>query len=140
MVDSPTWVERVKEREAEARDLSSPSESGEGPQDPVPVVAPTRPARITRPALQAWDVIMAVHDLTYLTKAAVLVPTLMQHFTTNLSPSELGARMEWLWLMRREVATYLRDTALRGHMLNQTPEQILAELFHAMDALCADLR
>jgi len=42
--------------------------------------------------------------------------------------------------MRREVATYLRDTALQGHMLNQSPEQTLADLFQAMNALCADLR
>ena len=86
----------------------------------MPTPAPTRPAQIIRPALQAWDVIMAVRDLTYRAEAAVLVPTLMQRFTTDLSPSELGARMEWLWLMRREVATYLRDTALRGHMLNSS--------------------
>jgi len=42
--------------------------------------------------------------------------------------------------MHRDLATYLRDTALEGHMLNQSPERILASLFRAMDALCADLR
>ena len=115
--------------------MSSSSESGEGHEVPVPNTAPTRSAQIARPALQARDVIMAVRDLTYLAQAAVLVPTLMQRFTTDLSTSDLSARMEWLWLMRREVATYLRDTALRGHMLNSSPD-----LFRAMDALCADLR
>ena len=96
IVDSPTWAERVEEREAEARDLSSSSESGEGHEVPVPTAAPTRSAQIARPALQARDFIMAVRDLTYLAQAAVLVPTPMQRFTTDLSPSELGARMEWL--------------------------------------------
>jgi len=90
-------------------------------------------------ALQPRDVIMAVHDLTHRAQAAVLVPTIMQRFTTDLSAAELGARMEWLWLMWREVATYLRDTALRGHVLHSSPDQILADLFRAMDALCADL-
>ena len=75
---------------------------------------------------------MAVCNLTYLAEAAVLVPTLMQRFTTDLSPSELAS-------MRREVTTYLRDTALWGHMLNQSLEQILADLFRAMDDLCTNL-
>jgi len=64
----------------------------------------------------------------------------MSQFTTNLTLSELSDRVEWLWLMRRDVATYLRDIALRGHLLQQSPEQILASLFQAMEELSADLR
>jgi len=139
-VDSPTWAERVEEREAEVRDLSSSSEGDEGHQDQAPAPAPTRPVPAACQALQARDVILAVRNLTYLAEAAVLVPTLMQRFATDVSASELATRMEWLWLMRCEVATYLRDTALQGHMLNQSPEQTLADLFRAMDALCTDLR
>ena len=88
-MDSPTWAERVEERVAEVRDLSSPSESGEGPEELVPVAAPTRPARIARPALQARYVIMAVHDLTYLTKAAVLVPSAHPHAALHNQPFSL---------------------------------------------------
>ena len=138
--DPPTWAERVEERQAGARDMPSSSVGGEGHHNQGPAPAPTCPVPAARPALQARDVILAVRNLTYLAEAAVLVPTLMQRFTTDISTSELATRMEWLWLMRREVATYLRDTALRGHILNQSPEQILADLFRAMDALSTDLR
>ena len=42
---------------------------------------------------------MAVRDLTHRAQAAVLVPTIMQRFSTDLSAADLSARMEWLWLM-----------------------------------------
>jgi len=118
--------------------MSSSSDGSEGHEATVPP-APARTARPARPALQPRDVVMAVRDLTHRTQAAVLVPTIMQHFSTDLTAADLSSRMEWLWLMRREVATYLRDTALRGHVLHRSSDEILNDLFRAMDVLCADL-
>jgi len=118
--------------------MSTSSEGDEGSQDQA--FAPPRPTPIARPALQARDAILAVQGLAFLADAQMMVPTLMIWFSTDLSPSELATRLEWLWLMRRHVATHLRDTALRGHLLQQSPEQILASLFQEMEELNADLR
>ena len=118
--------------------MSTSSESNEGSQDQA--LAPPRRTPVARPALQARDTILAVRSLVFLADAQLLVPTLRSQFTTNLSPSELADRVEWLWLMLRDVATFLRDTALRGHLLQQSPEQILASFFQAMEELSADLR
>jgi len=92
--DSPTGAEHVEEREEEIRAMSSSSEGDEGCQDQAS--APTCPIPAAHPALQARDVVLAVRNLTFLAKAQVLVPTLMQRFTTDVSPSELATRMEWL--------------------------------------------
>jgi len=116
---------------------TSPEDDCALPQDQV--LAPPRPTPVVRPALQARDAILAVRSLVFLADAQQLVPTLMSQFATNLSPSELSDRVEWLWLMRRDVATFLRDTTLQGHLLQQSPEQILASLFKAMEELSADL-
>jgi len=87
---------------------------------------PPHSTPVVRPALQVRDVVLAVQPVVFLSDAQQLVPTVLSQFTTSLSASELSERVEWLWLMRRDVATYLRDNALRGHLLQQSPEQILA--------------
>ena len=138
VADSPTWIERVESQEEELRAMSTSSEDDWAPaRDPVP--APPRATPVVRPALQVRDVVLAVRSVVFLSDAQQLVPTMLSQFTTSLSASELSERVEWLWLMRRDVATYLRDNVLRGHLLQQSPEQILAELFQAMEMLSADL-
>ena len=115
-------------QEDELRAMSTSSEDdcapirgqAPAPDDPTPVVGPT---------LQARDVVLAARSVFLLSDAQQLVPTMLSQFATNLSSNELSECLEWLWMMRRDVATYLRDNALRGHLLHQPPEQILSESF-----------
>jgi len=65
---------------------------------------------------------------------------MLSQFSTHLSVAELSERLEWLWLMRRDVATHLRDVALRGRLLHQPPERTLAEFIQLFEKLAADLQ
>jgi len=47
-------------------------------------------------------------------------------------------RLEWLWLMRRDVATRARDAALRGCLLHQPDERTLSELIRLLEMFAAD--
>jgi len=92
VADSPTWVERVEMQEEELRAMSTSSEDDCAPtQDKAPV--PPHPIPVVRPALQARDVILAVQSVVFLADAQPLVPTLLNQFTTSLSPSELSDRV-----------------------------------------------
>jgi len=79
-------------------------------QDLAP--APPRPNPATRPALQPRDIVLAAWSVLFQSDAQQLVPTILSQFATNLSPTELPERLEWLSIMKRDIATYLRDNAL----------------------------
>jgi len=105
-------------------------------QGPVP--APPDPTPIARPTLQARDVVLAVRSVFSRKEAQLLVPTMVSEFATNLSATELAECLEWLWLMRMDVATHTHDVALR--LLHQPPEHTLSELIQLLEALAADLQ
>jgi len=106
-------------------------------RDPAPLLPHSTP--VVRPTLQPRDVVLAAQFVFFQSEAQLLVPTMLSQFTTDLSPTELSERSEWVWMIRREVATFLRDSVLRGHLLQQSPEQILSELFQLLEMLAADL-
>jgi len=60
-------------------------------------------------------------------------------FATNLSAAKLTERLEWLWLMHRDVATRALDVALRGHLLHRPDERTLSEVIRLLETFAADL-
>ena len=57
----------------------------------------------------------------------------------DLTSTELAERLQWLWLMRREVASHVRDTILLGRVRRQRPEAILCELLELAELLASDV-
>jgi len=104
---------------------------------PVPALADPTP--IARSALQARDVVLAGRPVFLCEEAQLLVPILPSHFAGNLSDAD-PSDWEWLWLMRRDVATHLRDDAFQGRLLHQPSERALSELIQLLEVLAADLR
>jgi len=65
---------------------------------------------MNRASLQGRDAVLAARTVFLRSDVQLLVPTTMlSQFTTNLSATELSEHLEWLWLMRRDVATHLLD-------------------------------
>ena len=83
--------------------------------------------------------ILAVRPIIFASDAHQLVPTLLSQFATDLTPSELKQRLDCMWLLRRDLAGYIQDRILRGHVLWHYPKQILVELLQLLQMLTADL-
>jgi len=126
--------------EAENCEFTPGPQPEENPEDGQ-ALATTPPCLppVLRPVLQARDVAGAVRSVLFPSNTHHLVPTLLSQFTTSLTPSELFEQLEWMWVLRRELATFMGDSMLRGHMLRQPPEQILNELLWLLEMLAADL-
>ena len=101
---------------------------------------PPCPPPVLRPTLHATDVVLAVRSVLFARHAEHLVPTLMERFHTDLSPVELATRMGWMLSLRRNLASFLRERILQGHVVCQSPEQILTELFQPLERLAAELQ
>ena len=70
--------------------------------------------------------------------AQALVPTILRTFATSLSAADLTERLEWLWLMRRDVATRARGAALRGHLLRRPDDRTLSDVIRLLEMFAAD--
>jgi len=81
---------------------------------------------------------MAANSVFSREDAQALVPTILCTFATTLSAADLTERLEWLWLMRRDVATRARDAALRGRLLRQPDDRTLSELIRLLEMYAAD--
>jgi len=62
----------------------------------------------------------------------------LRTFATNLSAADLTERLEWLWLMRRDVATRASDAALRGRLLRRPDERTLSDVIRLLEMFAAD--
>ena len=58
----------------------------------------------------------------------LLVPSILDGFATELTGTEVADRLQLLWLMRREVATQVRDIILLGQVRREPPGAVLLEL------------
>ena len=93
----------------------------------------------TRRTLQPRDVIWVANSVFSRADAQALTPTLLNTYATNLSATDLTERLEWLWLMRRDVATRALDVALRGRLLHRPDERTLSEVIRLFETFAADL-
>ena len=96
------------------------------------------PATGTRRTLQPRDVIRAANSVFSRADAQALVPTLMSTYATGLSAADLTERLEWLWLMRRDVTLRALDVALRGRLLHRPDERTLSEVIRFLETFNAD--
>jgi len=92
-----------------------------------------------RPILQARDAVNVARSTLGMNEAQLLVPSILCNFETHLTSTELAERLQWLWLMRREVASQVRDTILLGRVPRQRPEAILRELLELAELLASDI-
>ena len=72
-------------------------------------------------------------------EAQLLVPSILRNFGTHLTSTELAERLQWLWLMRRKVASQVRDIILLGRVRRQRPKVILRELLELAELLASDV-
>jgi len=109
--------------------------------DPVPNTSAgySAPHVSARPTLQARDAVNVAHSTLGMEEAQLLVPSILRNFETHLTSTELAERMQWLWLMRHEVASQVRDTILLGRVRRQRPEAILRELLELAELLASDI-
>jgi len=112
--------------------------------EPVPYTSASysAPHVSVRPTLQARDVVNVARSTFGVEEAQFLVPSILRNFETELTSTELAERLQWLWLMRREVASQVRDTILLGRigLRRQRPEAILRELFELAELLASDIQ
>ena len=91
-----------------------------------------------KPTLQPRDVVLAANSVFSRDDAQALVSTILHTFATPLSAADLTEHLEWLWLMRRDVATCARDAALRGHLLHRPDERTLSDVIRLLETFAAD--
>jgi len=110
--------------------------------EPVPYTSAnySAPHVSARPTLQARDVVNVARSTFGVEEAQLLVPSILRNFETQLTSTELAERLQWLWLMRREVASQVRDTILLGRVRRQHPEAILRELLELAELLASDIQ
>jgi len=79
--------------------------------EPVPYTSASYSALhvSVRPTLQARDVVNVACSTFGVEEAQLLVPSILCNFETQLTSIELAERLQWLWLMRREIASQVRD-------------------------------
>ena len=102
------------------------------------LVPPRPPTAGTRSTLQPRDVVWAANSVFSRADAQALPPSLLDAYATNLSAADLTERLEWLWLMRRDVATRALDVALRGRLLHRPDERTLSEVIRLLETFAAD--
>jgi len=109
--------------------------------EPVPNTSAnySAPHVSARPVLQARDAVNVARSTLGVEEAQLLVPSILRNFETNLISTELAERLQWLWLMRREVASQVRDTILLGRVRRQRPEAVLRELLELAELLASDI-
>jgi len=135
--DPPFCLEHMELQEGDAHNMSTSSEDDRVPaRGSVPSATDT--TSHARPTLHPRDVVLAASSVFSCEDAQSLVPTILRKFATNMSAAELSERLEWLWLMRRDVATRAHDAALRGRLLWQLDEHTLSELIRLLEMFAAD--
>jgi len=136
--NSLIWAERVELEEAENCAFSPifPPQNPEDGQRMAPM--PPCPPPVLRPTLQVRDVVTAVRSTPFIGDAHHLLPALLDRYVTDLSPSELATRMDFMWSLRRDLTLYLRERILQGYLVYQPPGWILAELLQLLEMLSAD--
>jgi len=109
--------------------------------EPVPNTSAgySAPHVSARPVLQARDAVNVARSTLGMEKAQLLVLSILRNFESHLT-TELAERLQWLWLMRREVASQVRDTILLGRLRRQRPEVILCELLELAELLASDVK
>ena len=66
------------------------------------------------------------------------MPSILNGFATELTCAEVTKRLQLLWLMRREVATQVRDIILLGHVCRGPPGAVLLELLELAEQYTTD--
>jgi len=135
--DLPLYTEQMELQEEGLHAMLTSSDDDDVfmPNQAPPVPDTTLHAR---PTLHPRDVVLAASSVFSCEDTQSLVPTILSTFVTTMSTAELTDHLEWLWLMRTDIATRTRDAALRGHLLRQPSERTLSELIRLLEIFAAD--
>jgi len=133
--DLPTWIDQHEP------DRHSSTSSGD---DSVfdPATTPSTgyailPAPV-RPVLTLSNLVTIARSAFGPGQTQLLVPSIMSGFATALTPAEVTDRLQLLWLMRREVATQVRDIILLGHVHQEPPGAVLLKLLKLVEQYTSD--
>jgi len=90
---------------------------------------------VLRPALQARDVVLAVRPIIFASNASQLVPTLLSQLWLWLKFAELSERLQWMWLLCRDLTISMRDRILWGHVFGSPPNRSWGSCFSSCRCL-----
>ena len=150
VVDSPTHVAHTADTQAffgEDFDLPAWIDGDEmEPQSPVSsgtdsvfeqmtLPPPPQVAQPTmvRPILAPRDLVTIARSTFGIAQTQILVPAILEGFVTTLTGNEVAERLQLLWLMRRDVASQVRDILLLGQARREPAGLVLMEVLDLVE-------
>jgi len=112
--------------------------AGVGLEDAPPPASEASPQMFNNPVLQPGNLITVARTAFGPGQVQRLAPSILENFDTKLSQADITERLHFLWSMRHDVATQVRDIILLGQVRQKPSAIILNDLLDLTELYTRD--